>query len=226
MPLLPPGAWPYLGPYAAFLALVALAGWLPGAAPELFVLRALVPAALLAWFWRSGAYRELSGFRADARVIADVACGLAIAALWVAPYLLAPSLPRGEPFDPALLGAGHEALALALRLAGFALVTPFVEELFVRSFLLRFAEVAGGEGDFRALPIAHFAWRGFFVTLLWFTFSHESWEWWVALPTGALLNAWLYWRGHLMACVIAHAAANAAIWTLVVLGPAPLWEFL
>ena len=225
MSLLPSGALPYVAPYAMFLLLVELGARLPGAAPVLFPLRLVAPAALLAWFWRRGAYPELRGYRASAATFADICAGLLIAALWVGPYLLLPSLARGESFDPALLGEAGRALALGLRLAGFALVTPFVEELFVRSFLLRFAEVLE-RGDFREVAVARFAWRGFVVSVLWFTFSHATWEWSVALPTGIAFNAWLYARRHLMACVIAHAVANAAIWALVVFAPTPLWEFL
>jgi hypothetical protein len=224
--LLPHGAWPYVAPYAAFLALAGLQDALPAWAPALFALRVALPLALLAGFWRRGAYRELAGLPVDARILADIAFGLAVAAFWLAPYLSWPSLARGAPFDPALLGAGNEALALGLRLTGFALATPFVEELFVRSFVLRYAEVAADSRDFRALPIARFAWRGFLASVLWFGFSHASWEWWVAFPTGVAFNAWLYFRGHLAACVIAHAAANAAIWTLVVLRGGELWAFL
>ena len=225
MPLLPAGSGPYVLPYAAFLALVELAARLPGGAGVLFPLRVFVPAALLAWFWRRGAYPELRDYQLGVMSLLDVLAGLGIAAFWVGPYLLWPALVRGEPFDPALLGETQRALTLTLRLAGFALVTPFVEELFVRSFLMRFAETAE-RGDFRRQPIARFAWRGFILTALWFTFSLEAWEWWVALPAGVVFNAWLYLRRQLVACVIAHAVANAAIWALVVLGPSSLWQFL
>jgi CAAX prenyl protease-like protein len=205
--------------------LVELGARLPTAEPALLPLRVAAPAALLAWFWRRGAYPELRRYRFGAGALADGLAGLAIAALWVGPYWLWPALPRGDAFDAALLGESHRSLALGVRLVGFAIVTPFVEELFVRSFLLRFAETLE-RGDFRSEPIARFAWRGFATTALWFTFSHAQWEWPVALPTGIAFNAWLYWRRDLMACVIAHAAANAALWALVVLGPMPLWEFL
>jgi CAAX prenyl protease-like protein len=224
--LLPPGAWPYLAPYGAFLALAALQDALPTLAPGLFVLRVAVPLALLFAFWRRGAYSELRGYSPNGWVLADVAFGLVIAAGWLAPYLAWPSLARGEPFDPALLGAGREALTLGVRLLGFAIATPFAEELFVRSFVLRFAEVASDGRDFRTLPVARFAFRGFLVSALWFGFSHAGWEWWVAFPTGVAFNAWLYWRGHLGACVVAHAAANAAIWGVVVGSGDSLWPFL
>jgi len=225
MSLLPAGSAAYVAPYAAFLLLVELQGRSAGAAPLLFVARVALPALLLVWFWRRGAYPELRSYRADRRTLLDLAAGAAIAALWAAPYLLWPSLPRGAAFDQELLGEGERVLTLGVRLIGFALVTPFVEELFVRSFLLRFAEVFD-RGDFRSEPIARFTLRSFVVTVLWFTFTHAPWEWWVALPTGVAFNAWLYWRREIGACVVAHAAANALIWAFVVFGPLPLWEFL
>jgi CAAX prenyl protease-like protein len=225
MSFLPAGSLPYLVPYGVFLVLVELHALVPGLAPLLFPLRVALPAALLVWYWRRGAYAELRGYRVGAGTLADVLAGVAIAALWVAPFVLWPALAIGEPFDAAQLGEGRQALALGLRFAGFALVTPWVEELFVRSFLLRFAETFD-RADFRSEPIGRFGWRGFAASVFWFTFSHAAWEWGVALAAGVAFNAWLYARKHLMACVVAHAAANAAMWAFVVLGPASLWGLL
>lgn len=223
--LLPAGSLPYLVPYGVFLVMVELHALAPSAAPLIFPLRVVLPAALLFWYWRRGAYPELRGYRLGAGTLADVLAGLAIAALWIAPFVLWPALALGEPFDPTQLGEGRRALALGLRLAGFALVTPLVEELFVRSFLLRFAETFE-RGDFRSEPIGRFGWRGFVASVLWFTLSHAAWEWGVALAAGIAFNAWLYARRHLGACVVAHAAANAAMWAFVVFGPESLWGLL
>ncbi len=218
------GWWPYLAPYGLFLLLGASLDRLPaGAALPGLLLKALAPAALVFWFARRGRLPELRGYRFAA---SDIGVGLLIAALWLAPYLVLPSLARGEAFDPAVAGESQRGLVLALRLLGFACVTPFVEELFVRSFLHRFLAVWNGRGDFRRVPLARFTRVGFSGTLAYFTLSHAPWEYWVALPTGALFNAWLYQRGHIGATIVAHATANFSIWCLVVFGPVPLWEFL
>jgi hypothetical protein len=156
--------------------------------------------------------------------------GLFVAALWLAPFLAFAGLPRPGAearFDPALLGS--PTAALALRFVGFALVTPFMEEIFVRSFLLRFVDAMDGNGDFRSVPVGRFAWRSFLGTVAWFTVTHQTWEWIVALPTGIVLNLWLYRRRHLGAVVLAHAVANAAIFGFVVLraeARPDLWIFL
>ena len=56
--------------------------------------------------------------------------------------------------------------------------------------------------------------------------SHVPWEWWVAAPTGALLNLWLYRRGRLRSVWLAHAVANGAIGAVVSFGPWDLWALL
>lgn len=224
------GWWPYLAPYGLFLAIADVGGRLPeAAAPLVLIARVVLPAGLLLAFALRGRYPELRGYRLGLGSLADVAVGLAIAALWMGPYLLVPELPRPEPgagFDAGVLGAGREPIALALRLTGFTLVTPFVEELFVRSFLIRYADVYDTAEDFRQLRVARYARRSFWVTVIWFTCTHAMWEWWVALPTGILFNLWLYQRGHLGATILAHAVANASIAAAVLLGPEALGIFL
>jgi CAAX prenyl protease-like protein len=225
------GWWAYLGPYALFLALVEVAGRAPAAwAPWLLVARVVLPGAWLLAFARGGALPELRGYRPGAAgLLQDVLVGVAIAALWMGPFLLFPALERpapGEGFDWQLFGEGREALALGVRLVGFAGVTPFMEELFVRSFLLRLVDVYDGDMNFRRVPIGRFRWRSFLVTLVWFTFTHVPWEWVVAPVAGALFNLWLYRRRHIGATIVAHAVANASIWLAVVLGPESWRMFL
>jgi uncharacterized protein len=216
--------WPYLGPYGLFLILVEVGGRVPEElAGVLRVLRVALPGLLVLWFARKGRYPELRGYRPGAAGLAsDVAVGLAIAALWMGPFLLFPALERpdaAEGFDAGIFGPGREGFAYALRLVGFGLVTPFVEELFVRSFLIRLVDVVDTHMDFRRVPMARFAWRSFLVTVAWFTFTHVPWEWPVALVAGVLFNLWLYRRGHIGAVIVAHAVANGALWLAVVLGP-------
>jgi len=178
------------------------------------------------WFWRAGEYPELGGYRIGPGTLADIAMGLVIAALWVLPFGLFPELERGAEFHAGEPGTAGRNATLALRLIGFATVTPFVEELFVRSFLHRFLDVWDGRGHFLDRPMATYTPIAFFGTVIWFTFSHAPWEWGVAALAGVLFNLWLYRRRHLGAVVVAHAAANAAIWAWVVAGPGGYWEFL
>jgi CAAX prenyl protease-like protein len=222
---MPGRLWPYLAPYGALVGLAELGGWLPALAAPLLAARVVLPALLVLVAWRLGAYPELAAPQRRIRP-QDAALGLAVAALWLAPYLLWPALPRGAPFDPDALGPELRPAWLALRLVGFAVVSPLVEELFVRSFLHRAVEAWPAWPDFARLPLGRPHGAAFVVTLVWFALSHAPWEWWVALPTGAIFNLWLYRRGSLASVWLGHAVANAAIGALVALGPFELWAFL
>ncbi|MCB1022376.1 MAG: hypothetical protein KDC27_20780, partial [Acidobacteria bacterium] len=134
---------PYFGPMLGFAAVLAAADYVPaGFELPLLALRVLVPLAIFLYFLRLGRYPELAGFTPGAGALAVVPFGLGVAALWVAPYLAFPELRphAGEAFDADAMGAENRLLTLGLRFAGFACVTPFIEELLVRSFLMRAAD--------------------------------------------------------------------------------------
>lgn len=231
---------PYWAPMLSFLLAVELGGRLPEAAqPLVFVLKVLAPLGFFVYFLRRGRYPELFGADwSGGRWLADVAVGLLGAALWMGPFLLWDGLrPEDvEGLDPEQLGAQGVGFVLALRAIGYAGVTPFVEELFVRSWLIRYIEVFDRRGDFRTLPIARFSWRSFIVVTLYFVFSHAQWEWGVMAVWTLLTMAWYYQRGHLAPIVLVHAVTNGAIWAFVVAfdghfldaegRPIPLWFFL
>lgn len=225
------GWWPYWLPLMSFLVLGEIAvrfpeTWRPGFLP----LKVAVPGLLLVFFFARGAYPELRGWRPAPREwLPDVAVGVLGALLWMAPYLFAlefdpplwtawPELLRPQPddaFDPNQLGAGLVGVTLALRVLGYAVVTPFAEELFVRSWLARFADVYNRPLDFRDVPIARFTWRSFCMVVVFFTVSHVPWEWPVAILWIVGTQLWFYRRRKLGAMVVVHAASNLAIFLFV-----------
>jgi len=234
------GWWPYLLPMVLFLGLGELTARLPEAAqPWMLPLRVLIPGGLLLYYGHRGLYPELRGFRADARGVAlDVLVGLAGAAVWMAPYLWFANLrpDADQAFDPGQLGPSLVWLTLGIRVVGYGVVTPFVEELFVRSWLLRYVDVFDKAVDFRDVPIARFTVRSFTVVLVYFTFSHMPWEWPVAFLWVLGTMLWFYHRGHLASLVIVHATSNLAIFFFVLTmtgrltdasgAPLDLWFFL
>ena len=238
------GWWPYIGPYLVF-TLAGLAGErLPeAAAPAWLIVKPALVAACIFYFWNRGEYSELRGYRWTSPMLgADLAVGIALAALWVVPYLWIPAIrpghfeevlfrwgvpflgaPEVDPgpvaggFDAEMLGAALVPVAVALRMVGYGLVTPVFEELFMRSFVIRVAEVWGSDRDFRDVPIGFFSWKSFVAVIVIFTLAHLPWEYWVMVPWAILSTAWLYYRRHLMAVVVLHAATNASILIFVAL---------
>ncbi len=230
----------YLAPFFGFLLLIEIQNRVPDAvAPYFLPLKVALPLALFLYFAARGHLPELRGYPGSARGVAlDVAVGVATAVLWVAPYVWIESLRPGADaaFDPDQLGASHRWLALGLRLLGFAVVTPFIEELFLRSFLMRFVDVVDKPVDFRQVAIARFAWRSFLVTIVFFTASHLPWEWPVAVPWVILTHLWFYHRKHIAPLIVVHAVTNLSILLFVIFAsgrlhdangdPLSLWFFL
>ena len=211
---------PYFGPMLAFSTVLAIGDYAPpGWSLALMVARVALPAGLFLFFYLKGRYPELKRCRLGAASALDILVGLGVAALWAGPYLLFPEMRPGgdEAFDP---GQGSTRTAmLTLRFLGFVAVTPIIEELLVRSFLIRTADVYDTDQDFRDIPIGEFAWRSFLFTVAWFTFTHAQWEWPVAFVAGVIYNLWLYRRKNIGALILTHAVTNAALFALVVWGP-------
>jgi len=229
----------YFLPYVSFMLVLSIADNVPDdVRPYVLPFRVVLPLGFLVYYYRRGHYPELRGYPFGLRGFAlDFAVGLVGAALWMAPYLFIDSLrPDERGFDPSLWGAALVPLALVMRTLGFGVVTPFMEELFVRSWLLRYADVCDKRDDFRDVPIARFSWRSFLVVLIWFTLSHVSWERPVAIVWIVGTMLWFYYRKNVMSLVITHAGSNLGILAFVILesgrwldahgNPISLWFFV
>ena len=97
-----------------------------------------------------------------------------------------------------------------VRLIGLVLLGPLIEELFWRSFLIRWLI----DPDFRRVPIGRVTLISAAVTSVLFAVAHP--EWLPALLTG-LFWAWLLHQTRsLAACLISHAVANLALGIYVI----------
>ncbi len=209
-------------PFVVFMALLALRGYLPESlgldARWIYGVQALIVAGLLAYYWRG--YGELSKQNLpDARETGwAVVVGIAVFAIWV--QLDAPWMQLGEAsasFVP-LDANGQPIWALiALRIAGAALVVPLMEELFWRSFLMRWIEHPG----FERVDPQRVGLKAIALSTFVFTLAHTLW---LAAIIAGLAYAWLYRKtGKLWVAVIAHAVTNAMLGIWVVW--TGRWEF-
>ena len=218
------GWWPYVVPYVSFLLMSEVGARLPDAAdPIVLMAKPAITLALIGWFWTQDAYPELRGEGARIGLMGgllDILVGLALTVVWIAPFLLFPSMrpaPGGE-FDPSMAGAEWITAILFIRLFGYALVTPIFEELFIRSFVMRIANVWNTDLDFRDQPIATYTQRSMIVTTVVFTLGHVPWEWWVCVPWVVLSNLWFIYRRRLAAVMLVHSVTNGALLALAIWG--------
>ena len=209
------GWFPYILPYFAFVFMAEFGGRLPESAQlPLLYAKALIPIAFMGYFFFArDAYPELRAHRPRlAQLPADLLFGALSGVVWMLPYVLIPSVrPDDAGFDPMLAGEGAVALVLSLRMLSYAVTTPLFEEIFIRSFVMRYAEVWPDRGDFRDVPLAQYSLKSFWVTVVVFTLGHVLWEYPVCVAWVIATNWWFYRRRNLWSLVAVHSAANATI---------------
>lgn len=141
-----------------------------------------------------------------------VSCGigLLVFVLWIRmDWTLAASVPQG--FNPWILpGRANQIVMLLFRIAGAVLVVPLMEELFWRSFLIRYII----DQDFEKIQLGRFTWGSFILTVLLFGLEHNYIL--AGIMAGIIYNLILYRTRSLTHCVLSHAVTNLALAIYVV----------
>jgi len=205
---------PYTLPMFAFLLLTNFeanfTSTTPGGGgipfPYAYGAKVLIVGFLLAIsLFRFGLWRELVPPPRLADVTLAIAIGVVVMVLWIGLDGHYPSLPflgGRTAYDPTTLPPIQKWVFLTARMFGLIILVPTFEELFWRSFLIRYLI----EPDFQKLPIGTVTLTSAAATSALFGLAHP--EWLPALLTG-LLWAWLLRRTKsLGACVISHTVAN------------------
>ena len=211
-------------PFVAFMLFLALRGYAPadgswGIDPRWIYGIGIAVVAGLLFAWRSE-YGEL--FRQNAPDLREllwaVVVGLLVFVLWI--QLDADWMTIGEAtaaFVPLDKAGAIDWPLVAVRWIGAALVVPVMEELFWRSFLLRWIQ----QPLFEAVDPRRVGPRALIVCTFLFVLAHTLW---LAAALAGLAYALLYMRsGKLWLPVIAHAVTNGALGIWVVAGRH--WQF-
>lgn len=209
-------------PFAAFMALLALRGYMPDSAQLdsrwLYGLSVLVVGGLLAWYWRG--YGELArqNLPSARETLLSIAIGLSVFGLWI--NLDAPWMQLSEPsagFLPLDLRGQPIWPLIAVRWIGAALIVPVMEELFWRAFLMRWIE----SPSFETVDPRRIGLKAIALSTFVFMLAHTLW---LAAILAGLAYAWLYCRtGKLWCAVIAHAITNGVLGIWVV--KTGQWQF-
>ncbi|MGZ5200085.1 MAG: CAAX prenyl protease-related protein [Telluria sp.] len=213
-PMLNRAAWLRILPFLTYVFFIFAGDMLERMGYSAASLRLLYPvkigavAVLLAFSWRH--YEELRRAAPGPKVaLVALAAGVAVLLLWIsldAPWMIVGS---NQGYDPRVDGQVDWPLAV-VRIAGAALVVPVMEELFWRSFLMRWIEAS----DFQSVDPSQLGLKSFAITIVLFGFEHDLWL--AGMVAGAVYG-WLYWRTRsLWPPIIAHAVTNGLLGIWVV----------
>ena len=205
-------------PFALFIALIALQPLLDGRIDTrwLVIGRGLLVGVVLVSLWPRFVELQrhpggLPGHPRDSaaptwmHVSAAIAVGVLVFIAWI--HLDQPwnSFDMGRGFVPVGADGTIDTALVALRLAGLALVVPVMEELFWRSFLMRWIDAR----DFLAMDPRQASRMAFALSCGLFALEHAAW--FAGLLAGAAYG-WLYIRtARLWIPITAHAITNATL---------------
>jgi uncharacterized protein len=214
------GTLAWVGPFAVFMAWLAVDKYIPIPNPGREIVRDLVLLAAIVGF-----SRKVLPTRAP-HWVASVLLGVAVCALWVAPDTLVPGWRAHWLFQNSITGelktsippAELTPLMLALRSARAALLVPVIEELFWRGWLPRWLQ----DNRFERVPLGRYTPFAFWATAALFAAEHGPY-WEVGLLCGVIYNWWMRRTGSLGDLILAHAVTNAALSAWVIAGER--WTF-
>lgn len=207
-------AWARIAPFLVYLLFIVIADLLARWGMSAAALRYLYPVKIFAVVvtlvicWRH--YRELHTLRLSPIWAGTaVLVGVVVFVLWIA--LSSGWMLIGSPggFDPRTNGQ-VDWLLVVLRIAGAALVVPVMEELFWRSFLMRWLDNA----DFEAVDPATVRLSSVAIAALLFGFEHNLW---LAGIVAGVAYSVLYMRQRsLWSAIVAHAVTNGILGVWIV----------
>lgn len=218
---------PRILPFLVYIFFIApaeigdLAGLL-SVTPEMLTLlypvKILCTILALAWCLPRCTELSFAHFRVSKDTALAVLVGLFVFAFWI--HLDGDWISRENtmPFAPDAAGDGIPRVALLIcRLMGAALVVPLMEELFWRSWAIRFLVYR----DFLKVPLNQFNCYAFFAINVLFALEHHLVL--AGFLAGAAYTLVLYRTNSVSQCVLAHSVTNAALglWVMATGN----WEF-
>lgn len=204
-------------PFAVYILFLALADYLAPLMNSigvddkwLYAIRVVTVSALILYFWRG--YSELKVNPALKNIVPAVAAGLLVFLLWILPYPEWTTLGTdAKSVDPT---TGQDTLItflwISIRILGAALVVPVMEELFWRSFVMRWID----NKDFLNVSPEKVTMYAFVASSVLFALEHQLW---LAGLLAGLIYAQLYKvYKNLWVPIIAHAVTNGLLGVWVI----------
>jgi hypothetical protein len=167
----------------------------------IYIVKTIIVGLILLHFRSKYSEINLSASLKD--IFIAVVLGIVVFILWINmtwDFAILGSSRSNNPYE--LLSKKTFYIALFFRIFGSAIVVPVMEELFWRSFVIRWID----NNNFTSVPIGTFSITSFITTVLLFGSEHSLWL--AGIMAGILYNLLLYYRKSISLCIISHSVTN------------------
>lgn len=171
----------------------------------LYPVKALTVACLLYRYRKQYSELSLKDMANLPLTLGTFCIGILVFILWInMDWTFGSTPPQGiSPWT--VPGKKLQLILVGFRIFGAVIVVPLMEELFWRSFLIRYII----DKEFQRVPIGLFTWPSFLITIVLFGSEHSFI--YAGMMAGAIYNLLLYKSRSLSQCVFAHAVTNLAL---------------
>lgn len=214
--------WPRILPFAAYMAFIAVDPFVVSDSGEsplwLYPIKITLVLALLVFYAKE--YEELWVKPVlDLReLVLTVSVGVIVYVLWVRmDFPWAMQGPLGEGYNPRRVEGALVFVYMGIRIIGASVIVPVMEELFWRSYIIRYII----SPDFKSVALGTATALSCAVTVALFGVEHNLWL--AGMMAGLAYNLLLYKTRRLWPCIIAHGITNLLLAFHVVLTQEWFW---
>ena len=170
--------------------------------PTVYTIKTVSVILTLFFIWKSCDELNAPVFLPRNAIMA-IAAGVVVFVLWINMDWQFATMGDQKVYNPRRLGSGIGLYGFfAIRLVGAALVVPIFEELFWRSFILRYII----DPNFLAVRLGTFTLSSLLISSVLFGFEHYLWL--AGIMAGVIYNVVLYRTGTLWWPIFAHGVTN------------------
>jgi hypothetical protein len=185
----------------------------------LYIPKAALTGLILLIFWKNYSeisFRDLQSYR---NCLLSVGSGMLVFLLWINMDWTLGSQNTPAGFNPDIFSIeGVRWLIIAVRVTGAVIIVPIMEELFWRSFLLRYLI----DSDFTKVAIGRYSLFSFVAVTILFGLEHHYV--FAGIMAGVVFNVIYYMTRSIAHCILSHAAANLCLaWYVLTTGRWYFW---
>lgn len=202
-------------PFAAFMACIGIEellrffagrGWV-ALSPDIFLytypVRIFLVVGLLIYYRKQYAELKWADLRNVPMLLLALLSGILVFFVWIGlSDFVFSGASKAPGYNPLQLPSAVQLPLVIVRIIGASVVVPIMEELFWRSFLIRYLV----DVDFESIPLGTYTLSSFLITVVLFGFEHHLVL--AGIAAGLAYNLLLYKTRSLALCVVAHSITN------------------
>ncbi|GAM10605.1 CAAX amino terminal protease self- immunity [Geobacter sp. OR-1] len=184
----------------------------------LYPVKTLAVGALLFAYRKNYSEIKIADLGIISKTVPAIILGIAVFALWVNMDWSWATMGTPKGFNPTTVSdIFTRQMLVVFRIVGASVIVPIMEELFWRSWLLRYLICQ----EFQSVELGKFSTASFIIGAIMFGLEHNLWL--AGIMAGAAYSLLLYRTRSLVQCILAHAITNFALGLYVL--QTSRWEF-